>query len=63
MMVPKKGLNVSIRDMVNSTKKCTDNWGIPGYEYGRPLHPAFPEKPTSYNKPLSYSITKDSGKP
>lgn len=48
--------------MVNSSKKCADNWGLEGYEYSKPLHPNF-EKPTSYNKPLSYSITKDSGKP
>ena len=65
-MVQKTGTNVSIRDMVNSTNKCNDNWGIKGYEYGRPLHPSFPgisEKPTSINKPLAYSITKDNGKP
>ena len=49
--------------MVNSSKKCNDNCGLTAYEYSRPLHPNFPEKPTSFNKPLSYSITKDSGKP
>lgn len=49
--------------MVNSSKKCSDNWGMEGYEYSRPLHPNFPEKPTNYNKPFGYSITKDSGKP
>ena len=49
--------------MVNASKKCSDNWGLEGYEYGRPLHPNFPEKPTSYNKPNSVLITKDSGKP
>ena len=49
--------------MVNSSKKCADNWGLEGYEYGHPLHASFPEKPTSYNKPVGYSISKDSGKP
>ena len=43
--------------MVNASKKCSDNWGLEGYEYGRPLHPSF-EKPTGYNV-----INKDSGKP
>jgi len=49
--------------MVNSSKKCADNWGIEGYEYSRPLHPNFSEKPTSYNKVVGFNIPKDSGKP
>jgi hypothetical protein len=49
--------------MVNSSKKCSDNWGVEGYEHRVPLHPNFPEKPTSFNKPTVYLISKDSGKP
>ena len=49
--------------MVNASKKCSDNWGLEGYEYGRPLHPNFPEKPTSYNKPTSCVIHKESKNP
>ena len=63
MMLSKKEPKVSLADMVNSSKKCVDNFGISGYEYEKPLHPSFPEKPTSYNKPVGYSISKDSGKP
>ena len=66
MMVEKPKFKVSILDMVNASKKCSDNWGLEGYEYGRPLHPNFPllpEKPTSLNKPNSCLINKDSGKP
>ena len=63
MMLSKKETKVSLTDMVNSSKKCNDNFGIAGYEFGRPLHPSFPEKPTSYNKAVGYSISKDSGKP
>ena len=63
MMIEKKAFKVSIQDMVNASKKCSDNWGLEGYEYVRPLHPNFPEKPTSYNKPNSCIITKESTKP
>lgn len=63
MMIEKKTFKVSIQDMVNASKKCSDNWGVEGYEYGRPLHPNFPEKPTSYNKPNSCVIHKQSTKP
>lgn len=63
MMLSKKGNKVSIADMVASSSKCNDNFGLSGYEYDRPLHPSFPEKPTSYNRPVGYSISKDSGKP
>ena len=61
-MIEKKGFKVSIQDMVNSSKKCSDNWGLEGYEYGRPLHPNF-EKPSAMNQANDFIIAKPSGKP
>ena len=54
VVVPKGQWKVSVQDMVKSSKKTNDEFGIPGYSYAK------------YNahldKPAVFSISKDDGK-
>ncbi len=53
--VPKGQFRVSIQDMVASSKKTNDEWGVEGYEYVK--------YNAHFDKPTVFSISKDSGKP
>ena len=54
--MPKGTWNVTVAEMVNSTKKTNDEWGVKGYEYSK--------YNSHLDKPTVFSIAKETpGKP